>query len=57
LERLQARGENRLYPSSLATNPAAELELPRETAQRRPQPLTDGEIIRVLAHTDPSTPI
>lgn len=41
----------------LATNPAAELELPRVTAQRLPQPLTDAEIIQVLAHADPATPI
>ena len=41
----------------LATNPAAELELPRVTAQRLPQPLTDAEIIDVLAHADPTTPI
>jgi len=41
----------------LATNPAAELELPRVTAQRLPQPLTDAEIIQVLAHAEPTTPI
>src|SRR3989338_8269213 len=41
----------------LATNPAAELELPRVTAQRLPQPLTDAEIIEVLAHAEPTTPI
>jgi len=42
---------------ALATNPAAELELPRVTAQRLPQPLTDAEITEVLAHADPTTPI
>jgi site-specific recombinase XerD len=42
---------------ALPTNPAAELELPRVTAQRLPQPLTDAEIIQVLAHADPATPI
>jgi integrase/recombinase XerD len=41
----------------LATNPAAELELPRVTAQRLPQPLTDAEIIDVLARVEPTTPI
>ena len=41
----------------LATNPAAELELPRVTAQRLPQPLTDAEITEVLAHAEPTTPI
>jgi integrase/recombinase XerD len=41
----------------LAVNPAAELELPRVTAQRLPQPLTDAEIIDVLAHAEPTTPI
>src|SRR6266850_1051554 len=41
----------------LPTNPAAELELPRVTAQRLPQPLTDAEITEVLAHADPATPI
>jgi integrase/recombinase XerD len=41
----------------LAVNPAAELELPRVTAQRLPQPLTDAEITEVLAHADPTTPI
>ncbi|MGH7302755.1 MAG: site-specific tyrosine recombinase XerC [Candidatus Rokuibacteriota bacterium] len=42
---------------ALATNPAAELELPRVTAQRLPQPLTDAEITQVLAHADPTTAI
>ncbi len=42
---------------ALAVNPAAELELPRVTAQRLPQPLTDAEITQVLAHADPTTPI
>ena len=37
-------------------NPAAELELPRVTAQRLPQPLTEAEIARVLARPDPRTP-
>ena len=32
----------------LTTNPADELELPRVIAQRLPQPLTEGEITRVL---------
>jgi integrase/recombinase XerD len=41
----------------LAVNPAAELELPRVTAQRLPQPLTDAEIIEVLARVEPTTPI
>ncbi len=41
----------------LPANPAAELELPRVTAQRLPQPLTDAEITEVLAHADPTTPI
>jgi integrase/recombinase XerD len=41
----------------LPTNPAAELELPRVTAQRLPQPLTDAEIIEVLARVEPTTPI
>ena len=41
----------------LAVNPAAELELPRVTAQRLPQPLTDAEIIDVLARVEPTTPI
>jgi integrase/recombinase XerD len=41
----------------LSTNPTAELELPRVTAQQLPQPLTDAEITRVLAHTDPATAI
>jgi integrase/recombinase XerD len=41
----------------LSANPAAELDLPRVTAQRLPQPLTDGEITEVLAGTDPTTPI
>jgi integrase/recombinase XerD len=41
----------------LPTNPAAELELPRVTAQRLPQPLTDAEIIDVLARVEPTTPI
>ncbi len=41
----------------LSTNPTAELELPRVTAQRLPQPLTDAEITRVLAHADPATAI
>jgi integrase/recombinase XerD len=41
----------------LAVNPAAELELPRVTAQRLPQPLTDTEIIDVLARVEPTTPI
>ena len=39
----------------LCVNPAAELELPRVTAQRLPQPLTDAEITRVLAHAAPTT--
>jgi len=42
---------------ALPTNPAAELELPRVTAQRLPQPLTDAEIIEVLSHAEPATPI
>jgi len=42
---------------ALPANPAAEIELPRVTAQRLPQPLTDAEIIRVLAQADPATPI
>ena len=42
---------------ALPMNPAAELELPRVTAQRLPQPLTDAEIIDVLAHAEPTTPI
>ena len=41
----------------LPTNPAAELELPRVTAQRLPQPLTDAEIIDVLGRVEPTTPI
>src|SRR5213594_1336019 len=41
----------------LATNPAAELELPRVTAQRLPQPLSDGEITDLLARADPTTSI
>jgi integrase/recombinase XerD len=41
----------------LPTNPAAELELPRVTAQRLPQPLTDTEIIEVLARVQTTTPI
>ncbi len=41
----------------LSANPAAELELPRVTAQRLPQPLTDTEITQVLAHADPTTAI
>ena len=41
----------------LSANPAAELELPRVTAQRLPQPLTDAEITQVLAQAEPSTPI
>jgi integrase/recombinase XerD len=32
---------------ALSANPAAELELPRVTAQRLPQPLTDGETAQV----------
>jgi integrase/recombinase XerD len=42
---------------ALPTNPAAELELPRVAAQRLPQPLTDAEIIDVLARVHPTTPI
>ena len=42
---------------ALAANPAAEVELPRVTAQRLPQPLTDTEIGEVLAHADPATAI
>jgi integrase/recombinase XerD len=42
---------------ALSANPAAELELPRITAQRLPQPLTDAEITQVLAHADPRTVI
>ena len=42
---------------ALSANPAAELELPRMTAQRLPQPLTDAEITEVLAHAAPATPI
>ena len=42
---------------ALSTNPAAELELPRVTAQRLPKPLTDAEITQVLAHADPTTPV
>jgi integrase/recombinase XerD len=40
----------------LRTNPAAELELPRVTAQRLPQPLTEAEIAQVLAQPDLTTP-
>ena len=40
---------------ALSANPAAELELPRVTAQRLPQPLTDGETAQVLAGADPTT--
>jgi integrase/recombinase XerD len=40
----------------IRSNPATELELPRMTAQRLPQPLTEAEIARVLARPDPSTP-
>src|SRR3972149_5607475 len=39
---------------ALATNPAAELELPRVTAQRLPQPLTDAAITEGLAHAAPT---
>jgi integrase/recombinase XerD len=41
----------------LTTNPADALELPRVIAQRLPQPLTEGEITRVLTHADPKTAI
>jgi integrase/recombinase XerD len=40
----------------LRANPAAELELPRVTAQRLPQPLTEAEIAQVLAQPDVTTP-
>ncbi len=40
----------------LRADPAAELELPRVTAQRLPQPLTEAEIARVLAQPDLATP-
>ena len=42
---------------ALPANPAAELELPRVTAQRLPQPLSDGEITDLLARADPTTSI
>lgn len=42
---------------ALPLNPAAELELPRVTAQRLPQPLTEGEVARVLASANPTTKI
>jgi integrase/recombinase XerD len=41
---------------ALRTNPAAELELPRVSAQRLPQPLTEAEIAQVLAQPDVTTP-
>jgi integrase/recombinase XerD len=41
---------------ALRANPAAELELPRVTAQRLPQPLTEAEIAQVLAQPDVATP-
>jgi integrase/recombinase XerD len=40
----------------LRANPAAELELPRVTAQRLPQPLTEAEIAQVLAQPDLTSP-
>jgi len=40
----------------LRVDPAAALELPRMTAQRLPQPLTDAEIARVLAQPDLTKP-
>jgi integrase/recombinase XerD len=40
----------------LRANPAAELELPRVTAQRLPQPLTEAEIAQVLTQPDLTTP-
>ena len=42
---------------ALPANPAAELELPRVTAQRLPHPLSDGEITDLLARADPTTSI
>lgn len=42
---------------ALATNPTAELELPRVIAQRLPQPLTDAEIMQVFAQAHPTTAI
>jgi integrase/recombinase XerD len=41
---------------ALRANPAAELELPRVTAQRLPQPLTEAEIAQVLAQPAVATP-
>ena len=40
----------------LRVDPAGALELPRMTAQRLPQPLTDAEIARVLAQPDLTKP-